>query len=109
MSNDKLKQLIDTLANIGYEISELDDNYHKELHYGDIEIILHPIKYSKNSLSKEIMLNIINCFYSLEYGIVTYDLFCEFPFGDVRLILDSSFTGDNKTFLQSFENEINKN
>jgi len=89
MPNDKLKNLIEALASVGYEISKLNDQYHKDLYYGDIEIILHPVKCGKNPFSKEKIINLFDCFFSLGYGIVTYDLFCQFPFEDIRLLLES--------------------
>jgi len=78
MSNNKLKQLIDAFVSVGYEINKLDDSFNNiGRKYGNIEILLSPASQVKNPFSKERIIKLIEVLYSLEYGIVTYDLLCQ--------------------------------
>jgi len=91
MSNDKLKQLIETLASIGYEIGEFDDLYDRgtERFYGDTKILICPISKPKNPLSKEIIIKLTETLSSVGYGIVEYKLLCGNTSGNIFLELQT--------------------
>jgi hypothetical protein len=91
MTKEKMTQLIEALASVGYTITNIDTlrNISQINKYGDIEILLVPISKVKNLFLKERIIKLAEVLYSLEYGIVTYDLLCKHTYGDTRLVLQS--------------------
>jgi len=92
MTNNTLKKLIDALASIGYEISELDDHYNRNTeHYrGDIKILIYPISEPKTSFSKELFIKLVEIFFSLGYGIIEFNLGYKKVLGDIILVLQTT-------------------
>jgi len=91
MTKEKITKLAEALASAGYEITIINTLYNIEQieKYGNIEILLSPVSKVKNPFSKEIMIKLIEVLFSLEYGIVTYNLLCKHTYGDIKIILQT--------------------
>jgi len=98
MSKEKLIQLVEALASVGYRLSQFKDSYEDESKlYGNTEIFIflapdvekYPISDTENNLSKERMIKLIEALYSAGYGIVKYERFYEHRSGELNLILQT--------------------
>jgi len=90
MQKEKIIKLTEALTSAGYEIVNINTLYNVPLNkYGDIEISLYHSSPVKNPFSKERLIELIEVLYSIEYGLVNYELSCKVTNGDINLVLQT--------------------
>jgi len=89
MLKEKIIKLTEALASAGYEIVNINTLHDVPFKYGDIGISLYHSSPVKNPLSKERLIELIEVLYSLEYGIVNYELSGKVTNGDIYLVLQT--------------------
>jgi len=91
MSNDKLKQLIEAFASVGYEIGELEAPFHRvsEYYCGNIKILILPISETQKPLSNKILIKLVEILFSLGYEILEYNIGYKKALGDIILVLQT--------------------
>jgi len=89
MQKENIIKLTEALASAGYEIVNINTLQNVPFKYGDIGISLYPSSPVNNPFSKEELIKLIEVLYSLEYGLVNYELSCKVTKGDINIVLQT--------------------
>ena len=81
--------MIEKLESIGYEIYDFNKSHEYISKKQVFEILLWPVSFILNPFSKDILINLVEVFSALKYGIVKYELLNEHKAGEIKFIVQS--------------------